>query len=67
MEIIIIFSMIVGIVWIIWKLRSNSQAVKAAALDRAWREVLSDPNYPHRRDHEERKLKDRARRIAEDL
>ena len=66
MELIIIFSVIGGIILIVWKVRANSRAAKAAALDRAWREVLSDPNYLHRRDHEERKLKDRARRMAED-
>ena len=46
--------------------RANNRAEKAAALDQAWREVLSDPNYLQRRDQEERKLKDRARRMAED-
>jgi len=60
MEIVIIFSIIAGIIWIIWKVRANSRAAKAAALDRAWREVLSDPNYLQRRDHEERKLEERG-------
>jgi len=65
MEFIIIFSVIGGIILIVWKVRANSLAAKAAVLDRAWREVLSDPNYLQRRDYEERKLKDRARRMAE--
>ena len=67
MEIVIIFSIIAGITLIIWKVRANSRAAKAAALDRAWREVLSDPNYLQRRDHEERKYEDRERRMAEGL
>lgn len=67
MEVVIIFSTIAGITWIIWKVVANSRAAKAAALDRAWREVLSDPNYLQRRDQEERKLEERARRIAEGL
>ena len=64
MELIIISSVIGGIILIIWKVRANSRAAKAAALDRAWREVLSDPNYLQRRDHEERKREDRERRMA---
>jgi hypothetical protein len=67
MEFIIIFSVIGGIIFIIWKVRANSRAAKAAALNRAWREVLSDPNYLQRRDHEERKREDRERRMAEGL
>ncbi len=67
MEIIIIISVIAGITWIIWKAMENSRAAKAAALDRAWREVLSDPNYAQRRDREERKREDRERRKAEGL
>lgn len=67
MELIIISSVIGGIILIIWKVRANSRAAKAAALDRAWREVLSDPNYLQRRDHEERKREDRERRMAEAL
>lgn len=67
MEIVIIFSVIAGIILIIWKVRANSRAAKAAALDQAWREVLSDPNYLQRRDHEERKHEDRERGMAEGL
>ena len=67
MEFLIIISVVAGIAWFVWKVRANSRASKAAALDRAWREVLSDPNYAQRRDHEERKREDRARRIAEGL
>jgi hypothetical protein len=65
-ELVIIFSTIAGIIWIIWKVRANSRAAKAAVLDRAWREVLSDPNYLQRRDHEERKVNDRAPKMAQD-
>jgi len=67
MEFIIIILAIAGIAWFVWKMRVNSRASKAAALDRAWREVLSDPNYEHRREHEERKREDRERRKAEGL
>jgi hypothetical protein len=67
MEYIIVFSVIGGITFMIWKARANSRAAQAAALDRAWRVVLSDPNYPHRRDHEERVRKDQKHRAAEGL
>ena len=67
MEIIIIILVIAGIIWIVLRARASSRAAKAAALDRAWREVLSDPNYALRREQEERKREDRERRMAEDL
>jgi hypothetical protein len=35
-------------------------------LDRAWRIVLEDPNYPHRRRYEERKRDDEARARKEE-
>ena len=60
MEFIVIFGLIGGIVWIIWKVRADTRASKEAALDRAWREVLNDPNYMHRRHYEERKREDEA-------
>jgi len=56
MELIIIFLLICFIVWIVWRVRAKIRAQKSAALDDAWRTVLSDPNYPRRRQHEERKL-----------
>ena len=67
LEFVIILAVIGGIIFYIWKLRANSQAAQAAALDRAWRVVLSDPDYSHRRDHEERVREDQKRRIAEGL
>jgi len=36
------------------KKRASTKAKNAAALQRAWRTVLNDPNYAHRRQHEER-------------
>lgn len=60
MELIIILIVIVGIVWAIWKGLANARASRKAALDEAWRVVLSDPNYTNRRHEEERKLAERA-------
>jgi hypothetical protein len=40
--------------------RSSSRASKLAALDEAWRIVLADPNYMHRRRYEERMREDEA-------
>ncbi len=57
MEIIIIFCVAASIVLIVWKERSYKRslrkAAREAALDRAWREVLNDPNYMDRRRREE--------------
>jgi cbb3-type cytochrome oxidase subunit 3 len=44
MELIIIFLLICFIVWIVWRVRAKIRAEKSAALDDAWRTVLSDPN-----------------------
>jgi len=56
MEIVIILALIVGIVWSIIKMFANDRAWRRAELDKAWRKVLSDPNYSARRVEEERKL-----------
>jgi tripartite-type tricarboxylate transporter receptor subunit TctC len=56
MELVIILLLICFILWIVWKVRANMRAEKNAALDDAWRTVLSDPDYAQRRQHEERKL-----------
>jgi hypothetical protein len=58
MEIVIILALIVGIVWAIIKMFANDRAWRRAELDKAWRNVLSDPNYSTRRVEEERKLSD---------
>ncbi|MGA7152483.1 MAG: hypothetical protein WBY84_13940, partial [Pseudolabrys sp.] len=45
MELVIILLLICFIIWIVWKVRANVRAEKNAALDDAWRTVLSDPDY----------------------
>jgi hypothetical protein len=68
MEVIIILFPVIVIVWILWNVRKNNRASKTAALDEAWRIVLDDSNYVHRRRYEERKREDEARaRKAEGL
>jgi hypothetical protein len=69
LEIVIIFCVVVSIVWIVSKLRAHDQALEKATLDQAWRVVLDDPHYEHRRQYEERKHEDEARlrREAEGL
>jgi hypothetical protein len=60
-EILIIFCVIASIVWIVWKLRSHDRALKKATLDQAWRVVLDDPHYEHRREYEERRHEEEVR------
>ena len=60
MELIIILLLIGVIGWAIWRARAGIRAEKMAALDAAWRTVLSDPNYESRRQQEEHKLNRRA-------
>jgi hypothetical protein len=69
LEIVILLCVVVSIVWIVWKLRAHDGALENAALDQAWRIVLDDPHYEHRRKYEERKHEYEAqlRREAEDL
>jgi tripartite-type tricarboxylate transporter receptor subunit TctC len=59
MELIIILLLIGAIVWVIWRARASIRAEKMAALDDAWRTVLSDPNYERRRQQEESKARSR--------
>lgn len=61
LEIIIIFCAVASIVWIIWKVRAHDRVLRKATLDQAWRIVLEDPHYAHRRQYEERKHEDEAR------
>jgi hypothetical protein len=58
MEVIIILFLIACVVWIIWTVQARIRASRKAALDEAWRVVLSDPNYMRRRRFEERKRED---------
>ena len=56
MELVIIIPiLIVFIVWIVWKLRSDKRVLEKAGLEQAWRIVLNDPHYAHRRQYEEHK------------
>ena len=72
MEFLIIFGMFAAIVWLILKVRAGIRASKKASevnLEKAWQLVLKDPNYAHRRPHEERKheYQERARKETEEL
>jgi hypothetical protein len=66
MELIIIVLVVAGIVWVVWKVRADMRESEEADLDRAWRVVLDDPNYAHRRRFEERKREDEARARKEE-
>ena len=53
MEFFVVPFIIGLVVWAAWKARTKRQASDQARLDEAWRVVLSDPNYAHRRRIEE--------------
>ena len=53
MELIVIPFIAACVVWAVWKVRTKRQTSETARLDEAWRVVLSDPNYAHRRRLEE--------------
>jgi hypothetical protein len=61
--------LIVAVVgWVAWKMRTKRVASDQARLDAAWRIVLSDPNYEHRRRVEEynREVEAKARKAEEE-
>jgi hypothetical protein len=60
-EIIIILFLVASIVWIVRKVRAHDRALEKDALHQAWRIVLDDPHYVHRRQYEERKHEEEAR------
>jgi hypothetical protein len=60
-EVIIIVCAVALIVWIVWKVRAHDRMLEKATLDQAWRIVLNDPHYGHRRQYEERKREDETR------
>jgi hypothetical protein len=63
--IIIIFTVVVCIAWVVWTERKSKQALDKDALDQAWREVLDDPHHMERRHYEERmRVEDQARAAA---
>jgi hypothetical protein len=53
MEFVVVPLVIGVIVWVVWKAQTKRHASDEARLDEAWRVVLSDPNYTHRRRLEE--------------
>lgn len=64
-ELTIILIVVACVAWVVWTARKHEQALKEAALDGAWREVLDDPHYVERRHLEERKrVVDEARTAA---
>jgi hypothetical protein len=59
LDLVLLFGVAGGIVWIVWKMRASDEA----ALDQAWRMVLDDPRYLDRRHLKERKrVVDEARK-----
>jgi hypothetical protein len=59
LDLILLFGVAGGTVWIVWKMRASDEV----SLDQAWRLVLDDPNYLDRRHLEERKrVVDEARK-----
>jgi hypothetical protein len=64
-ELTIMLIVVACVAWVVWTVREHKQALKEAALDGAWREVLDDPHYVERRHLEERKrVVDKARAAA---
>ena len=54
-EMIITLIGVACIVWLVWTMREEKQAIGKDVLDRARRDVLNDPHYLERRHFEERK------------
>jgi hypothetical protein len=61
MEIVVILIVVGCIVWVVWAVRRDRQALEKESLARAWRRVLNDPRYMERRHDEERKRVENAR------
>ena len=62
MNFIIILLLIAVVGWIIWRWRVKDRV----ELDRAWRLVLEDPNYEHRRRYYEQLVSSEQRKAEED-
>lgn len=64
MELIVTPFIVAFVVLIVWKIRTKHRSSDQARLDDAWRVVLSDPKYTHRRRYEEynRKVEAEARK-----
>ena len=54
MEFTAIALIIGGALWIAWRVWAKKRAAKKTVLEKAWHIVLEDPDYPHRREYEER-------------
>jgi len=55
MEIVIIVVLVASVIWVVMKIWNRERDFGEASLAKAWRVVLSDPNYNKRRPLEERK------------
>jgi len=55
MEIVIIILLIASVIWVVREMWNRENDFEEASLARAWRRVLSDPNYEKRRPLEESK------------
>jgi hypothetical protein len=55
MEIVIIILLVAFVIWVVTKIWNREKDFEEASLVKAWRIVLSDPNYRKRRPVEERK------------
>ena len=55
MEIVIVVLLVASAIWIVMKMWKRENDAADATVARAWRTVLSDPNYERRRPLEERK------------
>jgi len=62
MNLIVILLLMAVVGWIIWRWRVKDKM----DLDRAWRLVLEDPNYEHRRRYYEHLVHSEQRRAEED-
>ena len=62
MNLIFILLLIAVVGWIIWRWRVKDRM----ELDRAWRLVLKDPNYEHRRRYYEHLVRSEELRAEED-
>ena len=51
-EMIIALIGVACIVWLLWTVREDNQAIAKDVLDQAWRDVLNDPHYLERRHFE---------------
>ena len=62
MNFIFLLILIAGVGWIIWRWRVKDRV----ELDQAWRLVLEDPNYEHRRRYYEQLVSSEQRKAEED-